>query len=124
MAQKPRTPVHFPRMKVRGRRNRAKLAARHEHLLVIPHARAVPTATGYRFFALAGPEPGAVMLKSRTVVDGYGRTVRDPDPAPRKPDPAPESAPFQTKFSFSAKVSGDTSAIADLLFGRNPDGEG
>ena len=122
MAQTPRTPVHFPRMKVRGHRNKAKLTARHEHIMVIPHARAVPTPTGYRFIVLSGPEPGAVMLKSRTVVDGFGRMVRDPDPAPPKPEPEPESAPFRTKFSFSTTVSGDMSALRDALFGEARDG--
>lgn len=122
MAQKPRTPVHFPRMKVRGRRNRAKLAARHEHVVVVPHARVVPTLNGYRFFALAGPEPGSVMLKSRTVVDGYGRTVRDPDPAPQPPEPESDRSSFRTKFSFSAKLSGDLAGLRDALFGEARDG--
>lgn len=124
MTRTPRTPLHFPRMKVRGRRNKAKLAARHQRIIVMPHARAIPTPTGYRFVALAGPEPGAVMLKSRTVVDGFGRVVREPAPTPAPPAPEPETSPLRTKFSLSVKVEGDTSALWDLLAGREPDGEG
>jgi len=71
-----RTPVHFPRMKVRGWRNRAKTAARHVTVFEFPFARPVRTATGYRFNVLAGPEPGAVLIRSTYVRDGWGRIIR------------------------------------------------
>lgn len=68
--------MHFPRMKVRGWRNRAKTDARHVRVYEIPFARPVRIATGYRFEVLAGPEPGAVMIRSTEVRDGWGRRVR------------------------------------------------
>lgn len=77
MAQMPRTPVHFPRMKVRGWRNKAKLAARHTYRTVIPYARPTPIADGVTFVAITGPEPGAVRLEFTRTVDGFGRRVTD-----------------------------------------------
>lgn len=124
MAQTPRTSVHFPRMKVRGRRNKAKLTARHVHVERIPYARPVPIEGGYQFVVITEPEPGAVSINYRAVVDGFGRVVREQAPTPAAPAPEPETSPSRTKFSFSAKVEGDTSALWDLLAGRQPDGEG
>lgn len=123
MAQKPRTPVHWPRMKVRGRRNRAKLAARHQHLTVIPYARPVPIPTGYRFEALAGPEPGAMELRFSSVIDGFGRSIGRPQDAEIRWAEPPKPKPT---FSFSTtfKVGGDSSRLMDTLLGKDRDGEG
>jgi hypothetical protein len=120
MAQIPRTPVHFPRMKVRGRRNKAKLAARHVHVGRIPYARPIPTDGGYQFVAIDGPEPGAVSIDYRTVTDGFGRRIPErprPKPAPIKP-----AILRSTSYSFTTKVEGDTSALWKMLTGQVNDG--
>ena len=75
MAQMPRTPVHFPRMKVRGRRNKAKLAARHKRVLLIPHARVEQIGSGIRLVALAMAELGSVAFTVTQVFDGFGRSM-------------------------------------------------
>lgn len=121
MAQMPRTPVHFPRMKVRGRRNKAKLAARHTTLTVIPHARPERTATGYTLTALVSPEANAVRLEFTTVVDGYGRRLKPlsvQSIAPVKPKPKPQ---FSVSFKAAHRMA---DGIWDLLTVRVRDGEG
>lgn len=75
MAQTPRTPVHFPRMKVRGRRNKAKLVARHKRVLFIPHARVERFDTGFRLVILAMAELGSVAFTVTQVFDGFGRAL-------------------------------------------------
>lgn len=121
MAQKARTPVHFPRMKVRGWRNKAKLAARHTNLTVIPYARPVRTATGYTFTALTAPEADAVRLEFSAVFDGYGRRLKPlsvQSIAPVQPNPEPQ---FSVRFKVENRM-GD--GLWDLLAGRVRDGEG
>lgn len=76
MAQIPRTPVHFPKMKVRGRRNKAKLAARHKHVVFVPHARVERVATGIRLVVLSMAELGSVAFTVTQVFDGFGRVLR------------------------------------------------
>lgn len=122
MAQTPRTPVHFPRMKVRGRRNKAKLAARHVHAGRIPYARPIQTDSGYSFVAIDGPEPGAVSVHYRSVTDGFGRKVKErPTDEPTIIKPARIGA---TTWSFQTTFVADPSApsIRELLFGEARDG--
>lgn len=59
MSTKPRTPLHFPRMKVRGKRNRAKAAYRLTAKMFLPNAQVVGG--------------GRVALVLTRVVDGFGR---------------------------------------------------
>lgn len=114
-----RTPLHFPRMKVRGRRNRAKLAARIVTAGRIPYARAVRIGGGYEFVALSGPEPDAVSVHYRTVTDGFGRRLAErPTDAPALIEPARICA---TSWSTSFTVKDDSRSIWDLLFGRDRD---
>ena len=116
MAQTPRTPVHFPRMKVRGHRNKAKLAARHRQLIVIPYARPVHIPSGIRYEALTASEPGAMELRFSTVTDGFGRTAGSPHldklewAEPPKPKPT-------YSFSTTFKVEGDSTRLIDMLTG-------
>lgn len=120
MAQKPRTPVHFPRMKVRGRRNRAKLAMRRKHRTVLPHVTMVRvSANKTRFDAIAKWEPGCFRLEIDRVTDGWGRAIEREriylSPAPR---PAPT---FSMQFKLENPMSDELRA---LLYGEASDGEG
>lgn len=119
MAQKTRTPVYFPRMKVRGHRNRAKLAARIVTAGHIPYARPVRTSTGYEFVVLGGPEPGAVSVSYRKVTDGFGRRLAErPTDEPALVKPARIGA---TSWLFSTPVVADPTqpSIWDLLTGED-----
>lgn len=129
MAQKPRTPVHFPRMKIRGRRNKAKATQRFRRDVILPNALVSYDPAGHLTLTPASGEPviGMFTVRTSSYVDGFGRPV--PHIGPHKTvlepvKPKPEPSTFETSYSFSAKVSGDTSALADRLFGRNADGEG
>lgn len=77
MSSLPRTPVHFPRMKVRGRRNRAKSAARHETRVMmrvrVTQAHAAD-GTIQATFHLDPNGTHAVMFTTG-VRDGWGRRV-------------------------------------------------
>ncbi len=76
MSRRPRTPVHFPRMRVRGARNRQKVALRRETKTVLPFARLIQSNPfSIEFSALAAWEPGAYRLESSVFHDGYGRQV-------------------------------------------------
>jgi hypothetical protein len=114
MSTLPRTPVHFPRMKVRGHRNKAKLAARIESRSVFPHATVTRTADGrYTVRAQAGPIAGVLMhrIEYSEWRDGYGRHVPAPRPKP-KPKPKP-----QFSMSFSFKQTAEQRAALDSIFG-------
>ena len=91
MSKKPRTPVHYPQMRVRGRRNRAKLAARRATVAVIPMMRlcqSSPHEIG--LVAVTTWEPGTYRLEHKTVRDGYGRVIGTPKAtATPVPDPNP-----------------------------------
>ncbi len=114
MAHIPRTPVHFPRMKVRGRRNKAKLAARHTTLTVVPHARPERIATGYRFTALTSPEPGALRLEFKTVTDGYGRRVGVPQMQSIAP---PKPTTYSLQMSFKPEDPDAFDKLRSVLLG-------
>lgn len=120
MAQKPRTPVHFPRMKVRGHRNRAKSAARHKHRTLIPHATMTQTAPGsYQFAAIAGWEPGCWRIQIDRIADGWGRQIGRPQ---TRVEPAPEPRPdpsFSMQFKVENRMSDD---LWEKLFGEARDG--
>lgn len=63
-------------MKVRGHRNRAKLAARLTHHIVIPYAVLVAHADRtYTFEAVPIWQIGAHRIEHTSVRDGYGRVV-------------------------------------------------
>lgn len=115
MAQKPRTPVHFPRMKVRGRRNKVKLAARHTHAMVMPLARVTrgQDAHTYTFTPITEVESGAVSIRSSVTVDGYGRQIDGVDSIESVPEP-----PSKTAFSMSFQVGQiEYDRLHRLLFG-------
>lgn len=80
-----RTPVNFPRMKVRGRRNKQKTAMRVTTLTVFPHAQLVSSDGVYEFQIL--PEGGTHYIESRTTVDGWGRKVSEEARYEPKPKP-------------------------------------
>ena len=72
---RPRTPVHWPRMKVRGALRRWKTAQRITHrteLMVVPTSH----GDGRYTFRMAGPaEPGAMLMVSTRRTDGWGRAA-------------------------------------------------
>ncbi|MDY0829082.1 hypothetical protein SK224_08065 [Microbacterium sp. BG28] len=116
MSTFPQTPVHFPRMKVRGKRNRAKLVPR-------VHVRQVLYGTIQAGFD--GARPGEVVFVARNPAthqvelvqwqDGYGRNV----PGPRTPR-ARYLAPTKKPSPFLGVTLGAPIApsVIDLLFGR------
>lgn len=93
-----RTPVNFPRMKVRGRRNKAKTAKRVTHLTMFPHTRLASSSDGsYVFVVGSASSPPEFRIESRTTVDGWGRRVRE------EADVAPEPKPTP-RFSFEMRA--------------------
>jgi hypothetical protein len=69
-------------MKVRGLRNRAKLAARYTYRTVIPYARLDRRSYGgmhaITFNVIAEYADGCYRLEHESVTDGYGRPVGTP----------------------------------------------
>ncbi len=78
MSRRPRTPVHFPRMKVRGSRNKAKLHARHVTALEL-RVR-VNQVDAHTVELIPDPILGTHLVTIRTVRDGYGRTIKETTP--------------------------------------------
>lgn len=133
MAQIPRTPVHWPRMKIRGRRNKAKAAQRIRREMLMPNviAHFNPDGTVGIQPSLGRPQVGLMTVKTIAYVDGFGRPaphvgLHEYHLAPVKPvQPArPEPAPGFGKLSFSTSftVESDTSGLLDVLMGRERDG--
>lgn len=116
MAQTPRTPVHWPRMKVRGRRNKEKTAARHRFRTVLPHATMTQESPNKaRFDAIVEWQPGCFRIEIDRVSDGWGREV---EPQRIRALPAPEPRPEPT-FSMQFKVENRMSdEIWSKLFGE------
>ncbi|MDQ1113980.1 hypothetical protein QE418_003428 [Microbacterium testaceum] len=76
MSTTPRTPLFWPRMKVRSIRHREKLAARHETRTIVPMMRlSQPSPSVLRLVAVTTWEPGTYSVETRTVRDGYGRQI-------------------------------------------------
>jgi hypothetical protein len=78
-ARRPRTPAHWPRMKVRGAYRRWLTAQRNVSVLRV-RARMRRNGDGkYTFVAVpplvTGPE--IFIVESKTVTDGWGRNVTD-----------------------------------------------
>lgn len=120
-SQTPRTPVYFPRMKVRGKRNRAKLAARYSHRTVLPAMTVVgfDPATGAVTFATtppAGRATHALVLNGPTR-DGYGRVI----PRPAAP---PVKRPDKPSWSLDFTVKQTDPDLVRLLFGERQKGSG
>jgi len=107
----PRTPIHFPRMKIRGHRNKAKAAARYStrQVLNVTVSGADPVTGAVTFHAMPVGKATHVLAIDGETRDGYGRVVK------RKPKPRPKPKPT---FSFGMTFKDvDTDAL-DLLFGR------
>lgn len=77
MSRTPRTPVHFPRMKVRGRRNKAKL---HLRITQVFEARARIEHADRYGATLVVDHNGTHIIRQSTTRDGYGRTVKEKTP--------------------------------------------
>lgn len=120
MSTQPRTPVHFPRMRVRGPRNRRKLALRRERRTVIPYAMLVARGPGnYVLEAVPEWRAGAVRVVHSVTQDGYGRAV--PGTFRGRAERADPPRPPVGSMSFDFNVKGHApSALFDLLTGRRP----
>jgi hypothetical protein len=111
-------------MKVRGRRNRAKVAARHATRLILHHVVAeFDPATGATTFRTGKPgEATHSIAVNGPTRDGYGRIV--PTPAPRHvvaPRRAGKSTASSWSMGFSFKTEGDAASakgLHDLLTGK------
>jgi hypothetical protein len=121
--RRPRTPVHFPRMKVRGWRNKAKSAGRRRHRTVFPHVAVTIADDGHsaRADVIAEWQPGCQRLEIDSVIDGWGRPVPNERPhmvlRPAEP-PTPEPT-FSMQFKVENTMSNE---LWDMLFGRDRDG--
>lgn len=111
MSRLARTPINFPRMKVRGRRNRARSAERHSQHYTI-RANPLQTLDGSVQFM---PDPfGSHVIEATTPTrDGWGRVVA-PSPKPQ-PVTRPRS-PWH--FSTSMELSGADPQLSDLITGK------
>ena len=69
-----RTPVNFPRMKVRGAKNKWKSASRYETVVILPHVQFTDEGNGSYTGKVASE--GGHMVKMTTVKDGWGRSIR------------------------------------------------
>lgn len=117
MSRLPRTPVHFPRMKVRGRRNKRKLRERITTRFFVPHlAIAAATDLGGGVFdttmRVARAEEATHSAEWSVTHDGFGRVVPNPPPPPPSP-PAGQS--FAMEFTMEPGAGAD---LWELLTGR------
>ena len=118
MSTLPRTPVHFPRMRVRGSRNRLKLAARREHRTIIPYAVPVVRGPGhYVLEAVSGWQEGAVRVVHSVIRDGFGRVVPGTARGCAERVEPPPPPPGSMTFGFTVD-SPDPGGLFDLLTGR------
>ena len=83
MSTKPRTPVHWPKMKVRGGLRKWLSAQRVQSVVWMPHARLTVTGPvepgqkiGYTFTAASESQPGTHAIKLTMWRDGWGRPVK------------------------------------------------
>ena len=105
-SQKPRTPVFFPRMKVRGWRNRRKSAMRTQTL---GEMRVNVTHVGGDHVDFVADPNGTHVLKYDTGwYDGWGRRVPAPTPEPR---PKPKERP--ATFIPATQAFGNVGVLTD-----------
>lgn len=71
--QRRRNILNFPKMKVRGRRNKARLSARLHHKMTV-RVQLVPGGTSERIDFAVDPK-GNHIIEIEQVFDGYGRRV-------------------------------------------------
>jgi hypothetical protein len=103
-------------MKVRGRRNRAKLAARHTTRQIMHVKLGDPTDGRMPVHAAPPGEATHMIVVNGPTRDGYGRIV--PTPAPR-PVLAPRRAGKSSwSMGFTLKSDVDADALYDLLTGK------
>ncbi len=133
MSKKPRTPVHYPQMRVRGHRNRAKLAARYtrREILHVVIDRTAPDGS-IDFHAAPPGEATHVLAVDHDPRDGYGRRAPRPaPPAPSKPRTTAPPARAHRGVDFGAVASKMTvefrlptsaagPSLFELITGRRP----
>jgi hypothetical protein len=113
-----RTPVNFPRMKVRGRRNKAKVSARHRDVTLFPHVIAKQCHDGIlhttTFTVAAAYEPGAFEMRVEQVRDGWGRPVGNAHVALTPAAPPNPKTIFDLSFTVPVEVDRD---VVSAFFG-------
>lgn len=129
MAQKPRTPVHFPRMKIRGHRNKAKAAARFRREVLMPNvvAHLNPDGSVGIQAALGRPQLGLMTVRTVAYVDGFGRSAPHVGLYEYRLTPVRAEEVAKPKPTFSAQIrlaSGMSDEVREILFGRERHGEG
>jgi hypothetical protein len=73
MSRLRRNPINFPKMKLRGRRNKARAAARFEHIMRL---RVLPAVVeGGQSVTFVASAEGTHMIETRYAFDGFGRRV-------------------------------------------------
>lgn len=81
MSHRKRTPVEFPKMKVRGWRNRALVAKRSRYVSIYPHVAykaGAPEEGVLNMEVLAEPNERSFSLSITWIRDGFGRHVSGP----------------------------------------------
>ncbi|MCJ1709275.1 hypothetical protein [Microbacterium sp. VKM Ac-2923] len=114
-----RNVVFWPRMRVRGRRNRAKLAARYTDR-VVQYAvvgNACPESGRVEFITVPAERATHRLVHSQTR-DGFGRIVPTPKPATKSTPKPPLSAfpmPRRREISMNLNVAMDPDAARDIF---------
>lgn len=79
---KPRTPVHWPRMKIRGARRKWKTSLRTTQVFrmyaVLDTHTEASGLHSYTFKATRKETPGARLIETKHTQDGWGRSVPTP----------------------------------------------
>lgn len=114
MSSKARTPVNWPRMKVRGARRRRLAAERREVRTYFP-ALVVTGAKGgaYTFSAPPPGTPGTMKAVIVQHLDGYGRAVRKIAHVDKV-----EAVGTPPTFTISGRFNVIDPAVFDLVFGQ------
>ena len=120
--RRPRTPVFWPRMKVRGRRNRAKLAARYTTQIVrfVVIGNACPESGRVELVSVP-PERATHRIVQSQTRDGFGRIVPKPKSATTPASKPPPSSAFPTPRRVTLNFAmgpGAAREIFDSILGR------
>lgn len=111
--QKPRTPIHFPKMKLRGAKNKYLASLRNQTVRTMRVNVTSVREDGSVDFVVDANGTHVLTAKSQ-IVDGFGRTY--PEPPKPKPRLAPE-APFGQYSAEMRFSSGISPEAFDLLTG-------
>lgn len=109
MSTRPRTPVHFPKMKVRGARNKAKSAARYRYASTARVRIGSQDASGTTL--ILDPNGTHVVSGDSGIQDGWGRLIAPPTPPVMEAKPRPA-------FSMSFQMEPGAADLLAALYGE------